>query len=170
MHQGIFLIMWYVPFWVQPLLLWVFFQGGIRIIRWVQEGEPYDHSHASVWGDLALCSTVAVASYILQYTELPDLIELPEMQVIFLVVAVLISGKIFGAEATYWGDIFHAYVVAPILIFALFVAAIIMVTYGNLLFIALALALLTVWASFLALDVTQGRLNQQAYRKKLGKS
>jgi ABC-type bacteriocin/lantibiotic exporter with double-glycine peptidase domain len=77
---------------------------------------------------------------------------------------------IFGAEATYWGDVFHDYVVAPILIFALFAAAIIIVAYGNLIFIALALALLTVWAFFLGLDVTQGRLDQQAYRKKLGKS
>lgn len=162
--------MWYVPFWAQPLLLWVFFQSGIRMVRWVQEGQPYDHSHASVWGDLALCTIIAVASYILQYKEPPDLIELPEMQVIFLVVAVLVASMIFGAEATYWGDVFHAYVVAPILIFALFAAAIIIVAYGNLLFIALALALLTVWAFFLGLDVTQGRLDQQAYRKKLGKS
>lgn len=179
MHHGIIWLMEAVPFWVQPILLWgVTSQVCIRGLRWAQERAPYDESFASWVGDFLLALVITSASYELQHgAAASQFLDKINHQIIIVALAVGLSAFFFGRGANPWGgkarklgDIYHMIVVAPMFMVLVPIAVIIIVKKGDLLEVFIIGHLLAGWGLLLVSDLINGRLDQQVYRKKLGKS
>jgi hypothetical protein len=154
-----------LPIWATAILLYSVTTGVVYVLRDNFEGLPYQVAYSAQFGDAALLGAILIAATILHRGKpLPWRYSRGYFHVLSALVSLTIGITWWSLDRpSHCGDLYHHFFVAPLILYLAITLFPVILINGTRLEKAIVLCFVLSWATLVAFDLTQHRMNQRAW-------
>ena len=166
---GIHQLLASLPIWLTALILWIFTDGAIHLMRDQLEGLGYQTAFSAKYGDAGLLAAILIGATVLQRSDvyIPNWLQRDWLQVGILAacfgLGVAISLATNGMRSGQIADIYHDVVIGPAILF-LAITLVPIIWYNARWYeVTFIVGATFLWASLVIIDLKHERFNQRQW-------